>query len=62
MRLAEESRVQEQADPPPLLVEATQDAARQADEWLARQEGALPSSRGEGTLPPTSGHRGQSAP
>lgn len=38
-----------------LLVEATQDAAIQADEWLARQEVALPSSRGDGTTRPPLG-------
>jgi integrase len=45
-----------------LLVEATQDAARQADEWLARQEATLPSSPDDGSMPPPSLHQGRSAP
>ena len=45
-----------------LLVEATQDAARQADEWLARQDTALPSPQDDGSRLLSSRHQGRRAP
>ena len=45
-----------------LLVEATQDAARQADAWLARQKAPPPSSRDPGGVSPGSPRPGSKAP